>query len=182
MAKRNPDRYVPGNLPNTTEGLIQFLYDELPRISAAINRLPAGVSVKEVAAAIPITTIPTEFRLFEGETPNYDLPGGGWDITLGEWTIPATGLYQLNGNAIVDPFGSGNKDYAATLTLYENDISIFENSAVGDDAFPLAVSMALSGRLQREDVIRMALTVVHDQFVGNTTYTASMSATSTALE
>ena len=181
MAKRNPDRYVPGNLPNTTEGLIQFLYDELPRISAALLALPAGISVRELAA-VPISPVEQETRLFEGETPEFDLPGGGWDITLGEWTVPATGLYQLNGNIIVEPFGAGNKDWTVVLVLYRNDVEVFRNSAVGNDAFSLSCSMALSGRLQREDVMRMTVITQHEQFTGVSNYSAAWTASSTVVE
>ena len=182
MSKTPPERYVPGNIPDSVDGLIQFLYDELPRISAAMLALPVGVSVNEQGVTIPVTTVPTEFRLFEGAAPIYDLPGGGWNSTLGEWTVLSTGLYQINANAIIQPFGAGNKDYAAEIKLYINDVETFANAAVGDDAFRLSCSLAISGRLQREGVIRLTLTVVHDQFVGNTTYDAAMSITSTALE
>lgn len=180
--KTQGENYTPGNLPDTADGLIQFLYDELWRIAIALERFPAGFSVNELNTTIPVTTVPTEFRLFEGETPAYDLPGGGWDSTLGEWTASATGLYQVNCNAIIQPFGAGNKDYAADLKIYINDVEAFANSTVGDDAFSLSCAIAVSGLITREDVLRATLTLVHEQFTGNTTFDAYMSATSTALQ
>lgn len=169
MVKRVTDKYVPSQIPETLPGLVQFFYDELPRIAAAINEAPSAVNVNQSVAGVPITTVPTEFRLFEGELPKNDLPGGGWDSVAGEWTILVSGFYQVNLVANITPFGSGNKDYAASLNLYKNNGLLFTTGNVGDDAFDLGTAMAMSIDLLREDVIRTTITLVHDQFVGNTT-------------
>ena len=180
--KPNSERYVPGLIPDNPAALIQFLQDELPRISAAMNRFPNGVGVDANYPAVPVTTVPTEYRLFEGALSNYDLPGGGWDPTTGEWTCAASGLYQINLNAVVSPFGLGNKDYGATLRLYINDVEQWTSPAVGDDAYQLTCSISVSGRLVRESVIRATITIAHDSFTGNCPVDANMSISSTALE
>jgi len=183
MALKAPiDRYTPGNLPDTADGLIQFLLDELERIAAAMNEFPVGINVGEVQIGVPVTTIPAEFRLFEGETPLFDIPGGSWDLPLGEWTCPATGLYTINVVCSIAPFGAGNKDYACTLRVYSDDVEILSTSSVGDDAFPLGADIGLSTFIDRESVIRATITIVHDQFVGTTTVTSFMSIVSSALQ
>ena len=182
MAKRPADRYHPGNLPDSLPGLIQFLYDELWRIADALNRFPVGLNVDETLLAVPISPVPAEYRLFEGETAALDLPGGGWDVPLGEWTVPLNGLYQINMNTVIDPFGSGNKDYAAKLRLYIDDVETWSNTDVGDDAFPLSCSLAISGLISRESVVRASIELVHDQFTGTCDVSSFMGITSTAQE
>lgn len=180
--KQQPDKYVPANLPDTLPGLIQFLYDELWRISAAMNKFPTAISVAQTALDVPITPIPTEFRMFEGIAPEYDLPGGGWDLALGEWTCTANGIYAVFINVLVSPFGAGNKNYACELRLYVNDVEAWHNSDAGPDDFELGAALAASGMLKRDDVVRATLTLVHDQFTGDTDVMAGMSITSTALQ
>ena len=182
MAKQPAEPYFPGNLPDTLTGLIAFLYDELWRISRALTEFPVGMNVGQSVGGVPITTIPTEFRLFEGEQALLDLPGGGWDVALGEWTVPLNGLFQINANCVVEPFGAGNKDYAATLRLYVNDVATWQNTDVGDDAFTLSCTLAISGSLKQGDVVRWSIGLVHDQFVGVTTVTSFASLSSTAQE
>lgn len=182
MSKQPPPRYTPGNLPDTGDGLIQFLFDELPRIAAALNKFPSGMSVSQAVNDVPVTTVPTEFRLFEDEPANFDIPGGGWDIPLGEWTVPATGLYVVTANVLVAPFGAGNKDYAVQLTLYIDNVQLWRGASVGQDNLEIGASVSAVGRAVRDSVIRATITLVHDQFVGTTTVTAQMGITSTVQE
>ena len=182
MAKQPSERYVPGNIPDTLPGLIQFLYDELPRISQALNEFPVGLNVAQSEPGVPITTIPATFRLFEGETALFDLPGGGWDVALGEFTIAVTGLYQLNIVSDVLPFGAGNKDYAANLVFLINDVEVFAAGNVGQDNFRLGCAIAISTFLVQGDVIRATIELVHDSFVGTTTVTSFMGISSTAQQ
>ena len=183
MALKGPvERYSPGNLPDSPDGLIEFLYDELPRIATAMNEFPVGINVREEDPAVPVELVPVEFRLFEGETPLFDLPGGSWDIPLGEWTCPASGLYTINAISVVAPFGAGNKDYAALLRIYVDDVETLSSGDVGQDNFDLTSSIALSTFITRESVIRATITLVHDQFTGTTTVTSFMSIVSSALE
>jgi hypothetical protein len=164
--------YYPGNLPDTLPGLIQFLYDELWRISTAIRPFPISNNVQEVQAGIPVDTTETQFRLFEDAIPSLTLPGGQWDILLGEWTAPANGIYQININNVIEPFGTGNKDYAARLHIYVNDVEIWTNTATGADNFILSCALAVSGRLLEGDVMRCTIGLVHEQFTGVTTVTS----------
>lgn len=182
MPKLPQERYQPGNLPETLPGLLSFLYDELWRIARALNAFPIGMNVREDAIAVPVDTTPTEHRLFENVTPTLDLPGGNFNEPLGEWTAPASGIYQVNVNSVVDPFGAGNKDYAAKLRIYIDDIEAWSNTDVGDDAYTLSCSMAISGLLERGEVIRFTLELVHEQFTGNTTVTSFMSISATAIQ
>ena len=62
MSKRASERYVPGNIPDTLPGLVQFVYDELPRISQALNEFPVGLNVAQAEPAVPIGTVAVEFR------------------------------------------------------------------------------------------------------------------------
>ena len=182
MSKRPSEKYYPGNVPDTLPALVQFLFDELFRISEAIRAFPVGMNVKEARIGVPITTTPTEDRLFEGAAADLDLPGGGWDSVLGEWTVPVNGLYQININSVVAPFGAGNKDYAAEIKLYIDNVERWSNADAGQDNFRLSCSLAASGFLFRESVIRVTITLVHDQFVGSTTVTSFMGITSTAQQ
>jgi len=166
MSKRASDKYRPGELPTELPALITHLYDEFARIAQALNEFPAGITVSEAATDVPVSTIPEEYRLFEGETPQYDLPGGGWNVAAGEWTVPLNGIYQININSTVAPFGAGNKDWLAEVRLYSDDVLAFESTSAGQDNFPLTCSMAISSLLVRESVLRATLTLVHDSFVG----------------
>jgi len=182
MPKRPSERYVPGDIPDTLPGLIQFLYDELPRIAQALNEFPVGVNVQQSVPGVPINLIPTTFNLFIGEPFDFDLPGGGWNSATGEWTAPVSGLYQLNLVADVTPFGTGNKDYAANLEFLVNDLVVFSAGNVGQDDFRLGTAIAISSFLTRGDVLRATITLVHDSFVGSTTVTAFMGISSTAQQ
>ncbi len=182
MAKRPAEKYYPGNIPDTLPALIQFLYDEFWRISEAISAFPVGLNVIELEPSVPVDTTPVEFRLFEGEAFILDLPGGGWDQVLGEWTAPVSGLYQINMNSIIEPFGSGNKDYAAKLRLYIDNVERWANSAVGDDAFSLSCSLAVSGYIARESIVRATIELVHEQFTGTSQVNSFIGISSTAKE
>jgi len=65
--------------------------------------------------------------------------------------------------------------------LYQNDVKLYQRGSTGDDSFPHYANMAVSARILRGDVIRMTMTIVHDQFAGQTTYEADMSITSTSV-
>ncbi len=182
MSKRPSERYVPGNIPDTLPGLVQFLYDELPRISQALNEFPVGLNVNQSEPAVPIGTVAVEFRLFEGATPTLDLPGGGWNSVTGEWTVPVSGLYQINANVLIGAFGAGQFDYGGTLRFYVNDVVIFLNSDAGQDDFDLSCSLAISGFLLRDDVVRWTIALQHQQQTGTVPVVATASMTSTAQE
>jgi hypothetical protein len=184
MAKTPAEPYYPGNVPDNLPALITFLYDELWRISRALTEFPVGMNVAQQASGVPVSTVPQEFRLFENElgNPVLDLPGGGWDNVTGEWTVPLNGLFQINVNSVVQPFGGGNKDYAAILHMYVNDVELWSNTDVGDDAYPLSCALSISGFLKHLDVVRWTIELVHDQFVGTTQVTSFASLTSTAQE
>ena len=182
MAKQPSERYVPGNIPDTLPVLIQFLYDELPRISQALNEFPVGLNVSQSVPGVPINLIPTTFNLFINEVALFDLPGGGWNEATGEYSIAVTGLYQLNIVTDVTPFGAGNKDYACQLEFLKNDVVIFAAGNVGQDDFRLGCAIAISTCLVRGDILRATITLVHDSFVGSTTVTAFMGISSTAQQ
>jgi hypothetical protein len=182
MAKQPSEKYYPGNIPDTLPALVQFLFDELWRISRALNEFPVALNVSEIEIGVPVTTTPTEFRLFEGETPILDIPGGSWDIALGEWTAPVTGLYQINVNTVTTGPGAGNKIWGVVVRLYVNDIQRWENTDVGDDAFKLSCALSVSGRLLREDVVRLTITLEHEQFVGSTDVESHLSLINVAQE
>ena len=180
--KRPSERYVPGDIPDSLPGLIQFLYDELPRISQALNEFPVGLNMSQALAAIPIDTVAVEERLFINEPFDLDLPGGGWDQVLGEWTVPVTGLYQVNSNVVIGAFGAGQFDYGATLRLYVNDVVRWQNADAGQDDFDLSCSLSISGFLIREDVLRWTIALQHQQQTGTVPGVATCGVTSTAQQ
>lgn len=182
MPKFPVERYRPAELPDIGPALLTHLYDEFTRISQALVAFPVALNVSEVQAGVPVDQTPTEFRLYEAAPFILDLPGGGWDQPLGEWTVPTTGLYQINMNAIIQPFGAGNKDYAAKLRLYIDDVEIWANASVGDDAYELSCSLSASGRLIRESIVRASIALVHEQFTGITTVDSFMNLTQVAQE
>ena len=182
MAKQPSERYRPGNIPETLPGLIQFLYDEFPRIAQALNEFPVGVNVTGTEPAVPIGTTPVEFRLFEGQPFELDLPGGGWDEALGEFTIPVSGLYQINANVVIGAFGAGQFDYGALLRLYVNNVVRWSNSAAGQDDFSLSCSLAISGFLTREDILRWTVELTHQQQTGTVPVVSTVGVTSTAQQ
>lgn len=180
--KTSVERYYPGNLPDTPAGLIQFLYDELWRISEAFAAFPAGVSVDETDPAVPVSPAGTETRLFENIAANWDLPGGRWDATNGEWETALNGLYQINLLINAQPVGGGNKDMGCKLTFYLDDVELISQTQFGADEYPLAASMAISGRLLREHVVRATITLFHENITTTTEVFAAMSISSTANE
>ena len=180
--KRPSEKYVPADIPDTLPGLVQFLYDELPRISQALNEFPVGLNVAQSEPAVPIGTVEVQFRLFEGATPSFDIPGGGWDSVLGEWTAPVSGLYQINANVIIGAFGSGQFDYGATLRLFINDVESFLNSDAGQDDFDLSCGMPISTFLQRESVLRFTIGLQHQQQSGTVAVIATLGISSTAQQ
>lgn len=182
MSKTPTERYLPGILPNTAEGLIQFFYDELPRIATALNAFPVGLNVEQAEAAVPIGTTPVEFRLFEGATPSLDLPGGGWNAVTGEWTVPLSGIYQLNANVVIGAFGAGQFDYGATLRVYADDVVFFLNSDAGQDDFDLSCVLPISAFVARDTVLRWTIGIGHQQQTGTVPVVATVGVTSTAQE
>jgi len=179
--KATTEKYYPSNVPDTPAGLIQYLYDELWRISTAINAAPAAVSVEQAGAAAPVAPGGIESRLFEGTIPYYDLPGGGWVTNLGEWVVPADGIYQFTTSIKVQPFGGGNKDYSIVLRVYVNDVQIQSGGSTGDDAHPHYAVLANAAQLLSNDRVRTTLTIDHDNFTGDGIYDAVMSITSAVL-
>ena len=59
MAKQTTERYHPGNLPDSPDGLIQFLFDELWRIAQAISAHIVGATVTQLGLIVPVTPVPT---------------------------------------------------------------------------------------------------------------------------
>ncbi|GAF85951.1 unnamed protein product [marine sediment metagenome] len=176
------ERYRPAALPDIGPALLTHLYDEFTRISQALIAFPVALNVNETQLGVPVTTIPTEFRLFEGVDATLDLPGGDWDSVLGEYKVPTTGLFQINLNSTSSAVGAGNKDWQALVRLYVDDVEIWGVNDSGQDDFPLTCQLSVSGRLVRDSIVRASIELVHEQFVGSTTVTAFMNLTQVAQE
>jgi hypothetical protein len=181
MANKIPTRpYLPGNVPDTPAALIQFLFDELYRIAAAINPFPVSLVVKQIGLIVAVTPVPTTVRLFIGSVPVQEYPGGAWDPGPGEWVNPVSGLYTVNVNSNVEGFGTGNKLYQLSIQLWEdNHIDppsiIWATEANGPDDRVLSVQVDLSGAVLQGSSIYAEATVFDDQFSGNVTLNSHMS-------
>jgi hypothetical protein len=176
------ERYVPGNIPETPEALIQFLFDELPRISSALNKFPALLVVKQDDLIVPIGLLPQQFPLFVDEPAVQELPSGYWSPSIATWQVPAGGMYQFSLTTSVEAFGAGNKDYFILLGIYLNNNLIWESVSSGADNVPLGASLSLGAILTAGDLITAKITTQHEQFTGDIVVDSIMTIVSTYLE
>jgi hypothetical protein len=162
MAKKLIERDRPGIIPDDPDGLIQFLYDELWRIAAAMENFIAGVTVEEFAAAVPIGNPGALYPLFVGIPATIDVPGGNWDQPTGTWEAPATGFYSINLICQVQGLAApGNQDYVVNLNLEINGVIVYTASNSGNDSYPLSCSIAFTGELIEQDIIGGSVQLVH---------------------
>ena len=167
MPKKLIDRYTPGIIPDTPAGLIQFLYDELPRIQAALNPFAAGVGVSESALAVPIGQPGALYPLFVGQAPNYDVPGGYWDAATGTWPVPEAGLYSIDLICQVQGLAApGAQDYVVNLNLEVDGVIVYTASNTGNDEFPLSCAISYTGYVERDSTISGSVVLDHDSKTG----------------
>ena len=170
MSRSLPLPYNPNPVPSNRDDLPRYIYDELVRIKESFIAQPTALAIED-SFDYPVTTVLTWERMFDGGVvvPTWDVPGGGFDNTTGEWTCPQYGLYSVNVQMTVQPYGSGNKDYYAGLRLYIDRGGIIEyreSTDGGDDAIPLGVTLNGLLPIQQGDVLAVDAAVVHDIFVG----------------
>ena len=173
MPKSIPLPYHPNPVPSQLDDVPRYLYDELVRIKEAFIEQPTAMAI-ETSFDYTVTTVLIWDRIFNDGVvvPTWDIPGGGFDNTTGEWTCPQDGLYSIDVQMTVQPYGAGNKDYYAGLRLYKDSggvVEYRETTDGGDDAIPLGVTLSGLIPLLQGDVLAVDAAVVHDQFVGTTT-------------
>lgn len=172
MVKSVIPAYVPNIVPSGVEDLPRFLNEELERIRQAMQAQPVALAVEEVGD-FAVTQIVTWERAFIGATPAWDIPGGNFDSATAQWTCPQTGLYSIDVQLEVAPFGAGNKNYYAGIRIYHlsgQTVDYRESSDGGVDNVPLGVNMAGLVPLTQGDVVAVDMTVVHDTWVGVAPY------------
>jgi hypothetical protein len=170
MTRSIPVPYYPYPIPTDINDIPRYLYEELQRIQIALVEQPTAFAIED-SADYTVTTILTWERLFDDGVivPSWDVPGGSFDNTTGEWTCPQSGLYDINAQMTVQPYGAGNKTYYAGLRLYrlrDQTVEYREATDGGDDAIPLGVTLNGLVPLLQGDVLALDAAVVHDQFVG----------------
>ena len=174
MAKQLPQTYEPTVPPIEFEGWHRWIDDELHRIQFALASNPVVMTVSG-SGTIGIDTTPTTITLGIGDSPLLDVPEGSWDPATGEWSCSLAGLYSIQCQAFIDAFGPGNKTYQATLEVFVNDISRSIQISGGADDVPLALNLNASLLLLSEDLVRIEMTTLHEQFTGTSDYVYSLS-------
>ena len=175
MVKPLQQVYYPLPVPTEPPGLPRYLEEELERIKNALYAEPVSLSVSDTGT-ITIDPTPGYERLFDDgtQTPTWEVPGGSFDNTTGEWTNPQDGLYSVGLQLPVDAFGPGNKTYFASTRITQvRDSAIinqWEATDGGDDDVPLSVSQTGLVFLQAGDVLYTEAQAVHEQFTGTATY------------
>ena len=166
--------YSPSAVPRNPDELPRFLEAEFRRIQTALLAEPVALSVQE-EDAIAVTTAINWTDLFTGATPVWEIPGGSFDTTDGNWTCPQTGLYQVSLTLEVAPFGGGNKTYYAGVAIDWTGESSGrrESTTGGDDEIPLGVSLVGMVFLYQGTELSFEFTIVHDQFSGVADYKAA---------
>jgi hypothetical protein len=179
MANKRPtERYVPGNVPDTLPGLVQFLYDELWRIATAINPFPISLNIEQFELLADVAPLPQLTQLFVGSVPIRELPGGAWDSASGRWVCPVSGVYQISINCRVEPFGAGNKIYQAVVSIVlDGDTAdpVWSSTDNGPDDRPLGVNITLSGPVNEGQTLSAFVSLDDDQFTGQCVVDSYMS-------
>jgi hypothetical protein len=184
MANKTPtQRYVPGNVPNTPEALIQFLFDELYRIAAAINPFPVTLNIEQDGLIIPVSIVANTVRLFVGIDPLQEIPGGAWDSVLGQWVCPVTGTYQMSVNTSIAPSALGNKIYQSTVAIWvDNQIDppreVWRTFVNGVDNLEQSNQISLAGPVDAGSVLYATITLVD----ASNTFDANVSAYMSLVE
>ncbi len=182
MGKSTTERYYPGNLPDTPEALIPFLFDELWRIANSLQAHIVGCTVTQTQLSVATSPTPTEAPLFIGGTIKTDLPGGGFNVVTGAYTAPETGLYTISVDSVVAPFGSGNKIYNCDLRIYVAGVLLWRSVDSGDDDQELGTSIAVGARVLAGQAVTCTITIKHDQFTGSVLVDSYLSINQTSAE
>ena len=167
--------YAPFPVPNDAKDLPRYIAAELDRIRQAFLAQPVSLTVEETGTAA-VTTAINWFDLFIGETPTWDIPGGGFDPVTGIWACPQGGLYTLGLSLEVRPFGGGNKTYYAGVAIDYSGSSVgrFESTDGGNDAIPLGVGLNSQVPILQGTLLKCEATIVHNQFSGDADYKANL--------
>ncbi len=160
--------YYPTSPPDEFDDWPRWMDDELRRISEALKVNPPLVAINGTTT-VAVDTTPTFTTLGLGDTPILDVPGGGWDVGLAQWTAPEAGIYIVSAGASVSAYGSGNKDYGAALVLFKNSLEILRRGYGGADNIPLGLALNGPIRMQQGDVLLLRMEIEHEQFTGNST-------------
>lgn len=170
MARVNPENYIPTVPPIEFPGWHRWIDGELQRISKALQADPVIFAIDNSGLTIGIDTTPTTVILGINDTPIIDFPGGAWDPVTGEYTVAQSGLYSSTAQCFIAAFGPGNKTYQANIEVFVNNVLRAVQITGGADDVPLSVNISATLILEVEDVVRMELTTLHEQFTGSSTY------------
>ena len=169
-----PEVYVPGVPPEDFKDWPRWLDDELNRIRQALEANPVYLVVAGTGN-IAISPTPNTIILGIGDTPTFEFPGGEWDSATAIWTCPQEGVYQANASVTIQPFGTGNKTYAATLEVFIDGILRGSVTSGGLDDIQLTVTFAVPRPVLLGENVQLKLTTQHAQFTGNSNYDWSFS-------
>jgi hypothetical protein len=160
--------YQPNIVPTDPNELPRWLDVELNKIALALIAQPVAMAVKDEGPVIIGPAINWQ-TLFIGNSPDWDVPGGDFNSTTGEWTCPESGLYSIDLQMEVAPFGLGNKNYYAGIAVVIDSggtITRYESTDGGDDNIPLGVSLSGLAPLLQGDVLHTEGTIVHENQTG----------------
>jgi len=170
MAKILPFDYRPSNPPTDFKSWHRWIVEELNRIARRLIDNPVIVAVQELGAPVVIDTVITNTVLGIGSDPAIEFPEGAYDPLTGIWTCPLNGIYSVSASVKIEPFGSGNKAWEATIQVYKNAGLQFEAGGSGVDDVRLYINMGVPLIFTAGDQIHLELTTIHAQFTGATTY------------
>lgn len=174
MGKFLPVKYSPTTPPIEFKDWHRWIDDELRRIENAIRSQNTLFAV-EGDSIIDIAPIINTVVMGIGDAPSVDFPGGNWNSATGEWTCPETAIYNINASAVIEPFGTGNKTYFARIDLLVNDINEGSVTDGGLDDIELGVAATKPLAMSKGDVLKLTLSVLHEQFTGTSIYSYSYS-------
>jgi hypothetical protein len=176
--KRPVERYRPSSTPDTPDGLIPFLTEELNRIAISFEALGAGAGVLESAAAVPISPAGTPFLLFVDQPPQWDRPGGTWQPPTATWVCPVSGLYLVTLDCRVAGLNApGAQDYETVLQLLENGALRYSAANSGNDQFATSCTIATVAYIEREAEIQARVLLIHQSRTGTVPAEFTMSFT-----
>ena len=170
MPRSLPIPYAPNPVPSQLEDVPRYLYDELTRIKEALVAEPVAFAISDDTSEPIGPTINWQILFDDGQSPNWEFPGGEYDPATGRWTCPKGGLHSVDLQMEISAFGSGNKNYYGGLRVHvERDgliIDTFESTDGGDDDIPLGVTLTGMIPLLQGDVVYCEATIVHENQTG----------------
>ena len=169
MARSLAQRYYPEPTPIDPKDWPRYMDQELTRIADRFNQPPVygGIEGDEL---FPIGVVPFTIILGTEGVSAVNDNFGAWNGATGEYTIPQTGLWQLQSRAFIQAFGAGNKTYEAKLEMKRAGAVVATMIQGGSDDVSLGISLPTSFVADQGQIMTLELTASHENQTANTPY------------